>query len=294
MWIFLQAHAKINLFLNVIGKRSDGYHEIETVFQSIDLHDKISIRKTLAGIKINCNHPDAPSDQRNIAFRSASLLIERAKIDQGVEIVIKKQIPVGAGFGGGSADAAATLVGMNRIFELGYSEFELMRLGASLGADVPFCIMGGTALGRGIGEILTPLPPLKEVWIVLANPGFEISTAWAYENLNLMLTKSEKNVNILVKAIENYASGFNSLVTVSKGIFNTFESVIEAEYPVVANLKRMLKSSGTVAVLMTGSGPTVYALMKDKVSAIRLVNSLSNKVSFCTLTKTTDLGIKLN
>lgn len=287
MQIDLQAHAKINLFLNVLGERSDGYHELETVFQSIDLHDEVLIRKVPFGIRIFCNHPDVPIDRRNIAFRAAKLLINSSKIDEGVEIIINKKIPVGAGLGGGSADAAATLVGMNHLFDLGYSETELMQLGARLGADVPFCIMGGTALGRGIGEILTPLPPLKKTWIVLANPGFKVSTAWAYKNLNLTLTKSEKNVNILTKSIEEYAS-------IYEHFFNIFESVVGAEFPVVGELKSLLKSDGTLAVLMTGSGPTVYALMKDEVSAIHLLDSLAGEISFCTLTKTTNLGVKIN
>lgn len=293
MQIDLQAHAKINLFLNVIGKRPDGYHEIETVFQSIELHDRIWIRKKSSGIKIICEHSDVPVDERNIAFKAASMLIESSNINQGVEILIDKKIPVGAGLGGGSTDAAATLVGMNRLFELGYSETELMQFGTRLGADVPFCIIGGTAIGRGIGEDLIPLPPLKNLWIVLVNPGFEISTAWAYKNLNLMLTKSEKNVSILNKAIKGFAPNKSSLLAISEQFFNIFESVVEVQYPTLAELKEMLQSNGTLAVTMTGSGPTFYALMEDKTSAVRLVNRLSDKISFCILTKTCSSGIKI-
>jgi len=290
----LQANAKINLFLNVIGKRNDGYHDIETVFQSINLHDKISIREIPSGIKIHCSHPDIPLDQNNIAFKAAEKLIKSSKIDKGVEISIDKKIPIGSGLGGGSADAAATLIGINNIFDLGYSSSELMGVGAGLGADVPFCIMGGTAVGRGIGEILTPLPSLEDIWIVLVNPGFRVSTSWAYKKLNFKLTKSEKNVSILSKSIDNYVSGLDNLVTVSKHLYNIFESVVETEYPVIADLKKMLKSDKTLAILMTGSGPTLYGLMKDKASAVYLKDSLLNKVHFCTLTKTSNSGIKIN
>ncbi|MBM3242948.1 4-(cytidine 5'-diphospho)-2-C-methyl-D-erythritol kinase, partial [Candidatus Poribacteria bacterium] len=235
----IQAYAKINLFLNVLHKRPDGYHEIETVFQSIGLSDDIILRKLSRDIKINCEHSQVPLDESNLAYKAAKLLLEASSLSEGVEITIKKQIPVAAGLGGGSADAAAVLVGLNQLFELGYEREQLMSLGVKLGADVPFCILGGTALGRGIGEILEPLPPLGRIWLTLVNPGFMVSTAWVYQNLhlcskneNLGLTKCQKNVNILIQQIRT-----NNLRKICDEMFNVLESVVVSKYPVVLDLK---------------------------------------------------------
>ena len=232
----IRAHAKINLFLDVLYKRPDGYHEIETVFQSIGLSDEIILKKLPKDIKIKCEHPQVPLDESNLAYRTAKLLFESSELSAGVEITIKKRIPISAGLGGGSADAAGVLVGLNQLFELGYEREQLMQLGAKLGADVPFCILGGTALGQGIGEILTPLPPIGRTWLVLVNPGFMVSTAWVYQNLhgrifnfdyanpgnkNLGLTKCPKNVNILIQQIRT-----DNLPGICPEMFNALEAVV--------------------------------------------------------------------
>jgi 4-diphosphocytidyl-2-C-methyl-D-erythritol kinase len=299
----IQAYAKINLFLNVLYKRPDGYHEIETVFQSIGLSDDIILRKLSRDIKINCEHPQVPLDESNLACRAAKLLLEVSSLSEGVEITIKKYIPVAAGLGGGSADAAAVLVGLNQLFELGYEREQLMQIGSKLGADVPFCILGGTVLGRGIGELLEPLPSPGKIWLTLVNPGFMVSTAWVYQNLhlrtfdfgsqnkkneNLGLTKSPKNVNILVQQIRT-----NNLRKICDELFNALEAIVVNKYPVIGNLKSQLKEFGALGTLMSGSGPTVFALMPDEFHAKNAAEKLSGETYFCTATTTSPVGVTI-
>ena len=189
--LHLRANAKINLFLEVLDKRPDGYHNIETVFQSIALHDVIVLRENTSGtVEIRCDHPLVPLDSFNLAYRAAELLSNESGKRYGVQIHIVKKIPIGAGLAGGSTDAAATLIGLNELWRLGYNVEDLLRLGSELGADVPFCIMGGTALGRGRGDELTRLTPFPEIPVVIGNPRFQISTVWAYGSLkSLRLTR---------------------------------------------------------------------------------------------------------
>ena len=260
----VQAHAKINLYLDVIGKRPDGYHEIETIFHSIGLHDDIYLRKRAdRQITLHCEHPHVPCDPRNLAYRAAKLLLDDTPDLSGVEITILKRIPVAAGLGGGSADAAAVLCGMNALFDLGLTPTDLMQLGVQLGADVPFCILGGAALGGGIGEILTPLPPMEEAWILLANPGFEISTAWVYQQINLSLTAPKKNVTILTRCLQN-----GEFFNIARHLYNGLEVPVLSKYPTVAEIKTKLnKHPGSCGVLMSGSGATVFAFMQNQVQA---------------------------
>ena len=232
----VQAHAKINLYLDVIGKRPDGYHEIETIFHSIGLHDEIYLRKRAdRQITVHCEHPHVPCDPRNLAYRAAKLLLDDIPDLNGVEITILKRIPVAAGLGGGSANAAAVLCGMNTLFDLGFTQTDLMQLGVQLGADVPFCILGGAALGRGIGEILSPLPPVNGAWILLANPGFEISTAWVYRQINLSLTPPQKNVTILTRCLQN-----GEFFDIMRHLYNGLEVPVLSKYPTVAEIKTKL------------------------------------------------------
>ncbi len=283
--LYIKAHAKINLFLDVLSKRPDGYHEIETVFQSIRLHDDVILRKRPCGITVQCEHPQVPSDASNLVYRAAKLLLEISGCPGGIDIVLHKRIPVAAGLGGGSADAAATLVGLNHLYKLGYERKALMQLGAKLGADIPFCILGGTALGCGIGEILTPLPPLECVWLVVANPGFLVSTAWVYRQKNFWLTKSQKNVTILISEIRRQK--------ICDGMFNALENVVIAVYPIIAELKNQLKNAGGLATLMSGSGPTVFAVMQDELHARSVAEEFSSRVHFCTAMTTSPVGVTI-
>ena len=287
----IQAHAKINLYLDVIEKRSDGYHEIETIFHSIGLHDAIYLRKRAdRQITVHCEHPHVPSDPRNLAYRAAKLLLDDTPDLSGVEITILKRIPVSAGLGGGSANAAAVLCGMNVLFDLGLTRRDLMQLGAQLGADVPFCILGGAAFGRGIGEILTPLPPMEEAWIVLANPGFKVSTAWVYQQINLSLTPPKKNVTILTRCLQN-GEFFNMV----RHLYNGLEVPVLSKYPAVTEIKTKLnKHPGSCGVLMSGSGATVFAFMQNQAQANLAALNFENDFDFCSATPMSSVGVRIS
>ncbi len=287
----VQAHAKVNLYLDIIGSRSDGYHEIETIFHSIGLHDDIYLRKRIdRQITVHCEHPHVPCDPRNLAYRAAKLLLDNTPDLSGVEIQILKRIPVAAGLGGGSADAAAVLYGMNALFDLNLTQRDLMQLGVQLGADVPFCILGGAALGRGIGEILTPLPPLEEAWILLVNPGFEIPTAWVYQQINLSLTVPKKNVTILARCLQN-----GEFVNVARHLYNGLEVPVLSKYPAVAEIKTKLGNRpGSCGVLMSGSGATVFALMQSQAEANLAAANFENDFAFCRATPMSRVGLRIS
>jgi len=284
----LRANAKINLFLEVLDKRSDGYHNIETVFQSINLHDVITLRENKSNVvEIRCDHPQVPLDSSNLAYRAAELLLSESGERYGVQIHILKNIPVGAGLAGGSTDAAATLIGLNELWGLGYSVEDLLRMASELGADVPFCVMGGTALGRGRGDELTRLTSFPETPIVIANPGFQISTAWAYGSLkNLRLTRTRKSANILIGKMQR-----SDVSGSGEELFNIFESVITEQYPLVRKIKEEFIRSGALGALMTGSGPTVFALARDMSSARYICERVSQLADFCIITETSNVSI---
>jgi 4-diphosphocytidyl-2-C-methyl-D-erythritol kinase len=259
-----RAPAKINLTLRVVGKRADGYHLLDTIMVPVSLYDEIDIqqRKTarraapLAPIEIRCNHPQVPLGRDNIAYRAAELLMQKNKINRRVCIRIKKQIPIGAGLGGGSTDAAAVLVGLNRIWKLRLSVRQLERLALQLGADVPFFIRAKPARARGIGEKLTLLPKLRRRWLVLAYPGFPVATAWVYGNLPVKLTKVSVNTSI--------ATPLESLDTLEKLLVNDLERVAIRRYPEIGRVKMKLSLAGAVAVLMSGSGSSVFGVFRSK------------------------------
>ena len=284
----VQAHAKVNLYLDVIGKRPDGYHEIETIFHSIGLHDDIYLRRrTDRRITVHCKHPHVPSDPRNLAYQAAKLLLDDNPELNGADIRIQKRIPVAAGLGGGSADAAAVLCGMNVLFDLDLTQTDLMKFGGRLGADVPFCILGGAALGRGIGEILTPLPPLDEAWILLANPGFAVSTAWVYQQINLSLTRPKKNVTIMLRCLQN-----GDFSDVARHLYNGLEVPVLSKYPVIAEIKTKLnKYPSSCGVLMSGSGATVFTFTPSEVQANLAAANFENDFAFCSATPMSSVGV---
>lgn len=284
----LRANAKINLFLEVLDKRPDGYHNIETVFQSIDLHDVVTLRENSPGVVVvRCDDPRVPLDNSNLAYRAAELLLRESGKRRGVEIHILKRIPVGAGLAGGSTDAAAALVGLNELWGIGYKIDDLIQLGGKLGADVPFCVMGGTALGRGRGDELTRLSSFSEIPVAIANPGFQVSTAWAYGSLgNLGLTRARKSANILVGKMQH-----GDISDVGKELFNIFESVVTAEYPLVSQMKGEFMRAGALGALMTGSGPTVFALAPDASSAEHICQQAGHLADFCIATRTSNTSI---
>ena len=286
--IRVRAHAKINLYLDVVGKRQDGYHNLETIFHSIGLHDDVIIRKQdKNGITVRCEHPAVPSDSRNLAHRAAQSLSDEIGGIGGIVIDISKQIPVAAGLAGGSANAAAVLHGINQLFELGLAQDVLMRLGAQLGADVPFCLHGGAALGLGIGDRLTRLPALPDVSLLLLNPGIEVSTASVFKKLNFSLTKPKK-AGIIIKAYVEKGD----VVGVGKNLYNCLETPVFSQYPEVGALKDELSTqAGCYGALMSGSGATVFGILCDKNTARQNVSHFKNRVSFCASTVTSPVGV---
>ena len=265
----IRAPAKINLSLRVVGRRADGYHLLDTIMVPVSLYDDVEIHKlrrvgdeqknAAPLIKVRCSHPLVPHGEQNLAYRAARLLLAAAKSRQPIEIHIRKRIPIGAGLGGGSSDAAATLVGLNRLLKLGFSAAQLERLGLKLGADVPFFIRGRPARARGIGARLQPLGPLARRWLVIVYPGFSVSTAWVYQNLPAKLTKLSVNTSI--------ASSLTGSGNLAEMLVNDLESVTLGRYPKLSLLKSKLLRAGAAGSLMSGSGSSVFGVFTSKQKA---------------------------
>ena len=257
----LKAHAKINLTLEVLGKRPDGYHEVAMIMQSVSLHDTVTLSLRDSGISLACDRPDLPCDSGNLAFRAADLLRREVGVARGVQIELTKRIPLAAGLAGGSTDAAAVLKGLNRLWQLALPAAELERLAARLGSDVPFCLQGGTSLATGRGEILTALPDFSGHGVVLANPPLQVSTAWVYGNF-----RGSNQCRPEVSRLRQWL-GQQDFSAVAAALFNDLESVTIPAYPQIAAIKEQLLQAGAAGVLMSGSGPTVFALAPDPAAA---------------------------
>lgn len=261
--IKLRAYAKINLGLDVVRRREDGYHEVRMIMQTISLHDRLSIRACKEdGISIKTNLSYLPTNENNLVYKAALLLKEEFGIEQGLSIHLDKHIPVAAGMAGGSTDAAAALVGLNQLFQLGLTKEELMKRGVRLGADIPYCILGGTALSEGIGEVLTPLPKLPECFVLIAKPPMHVSTKFVYENLKLDTLPSHPDIDGMAEAIQK-----GQLAGVISRMENVLESVTIPEYPVIGQLKDIMKNAGAKNALMSGSGPTVFGIFTEEAAA---------------------------
>ena len=262
----LKALGKINLGLDVIGRRENGYHDVRMVMQTVYLYDQIVITKTKQpGVKAETNLFYLPVDENNLACRAAKMLIDEFNITEGVHISMDKKIPVSAGMAGGSADAAAVLFGVNKMFGLGLSKQELMERGVRLGADVPYCIMRGTALSEGIGEILTPLPPMPQCRVLIAKPAVSVSTKHVYESLNLpsLGAEAHPDIDAMRAAIEK-----KDLSGVVSQLGNVLETVTIPENPVIQTLKDKMMEMGADGSLMSGSGPTVFGLFANGDTAV--------------------------
>ncbi len=269
MKVLVKAPAKINLSLDVLHKRPDGYHEVEMVMTTIDLADRIELSLLEEDrIVIHSHNRFVPDDQRNLAYQAAHLLKERFQVKQGVLIGIEKTIPVAAGLAGGSSDAAATLRGLNKLWKLGLSLDELAVLGAEIGSDVSFCVYGGTALATGRGEIIEELPAPPTCWVVLAKPFIGVSTAEVYRRLNVEKIQHPPTKQ-MTSAIEN--GDFHG---VCNSVGNVLEDVTLSLYPEVAQIKDQMKRFGADAVLMSGSGPTVFSLVEHDSRMHRIYNGL--------------------
>lgn len=263
--ILMKAKAKINLTLDVIGKREDGYHELEMIMQSVNLHDTLSIKKIKTPIvRLDCNYPWLPTDERNIVYRAVKLFLERINSNQGIAIYINKKIPVGAGLGGGSADAAATLVGLNRLFGMKLSKKELMEMGLSLGADVPFCIMRGTALAKGVGEKLTPVPGIHNVPILIVKPPFSVSTARIYKGLELDKIGKRPDTSKMLEALRQ-----RDLNEMAMNMVNVLETVTIPLHQEVQEIKDDMIEQGAINSLMSGSGCAVFGVFNTYEKALK-------------------------
>lgn len=262
------AYAKINLGLDVTAKRPDGYHEVSMVMQSISLADTVTLEEH-CGLLVNTGRSDLPGDGTNLAYKAAVLMAERFNRAPDVKITLEKHIFMAAGLAGGSSDAAAVLRGLNRLWQLGLCTFELERLAAELGSDVPFCVAGGTALAEGRGEILTTLPEPEPAVLVLAKPQLAVSTAWVYKEFDSLEKPQHPDIKTL--AAELKKSGAKLPLA---GMGNALEGVTCARYPVVTEIKKHLLDAGADYALMSGSGPTVFAIVPNENAAHKIINKL--------------------
>ena len=268
--IKLKAYGKINLGLDVLGKRDDGYHDLDMIMQSVDLHDVITITKNDSGeITVKSSTSKIPNDKSNLAYRAAKLLMEEFNIEKGVEIEIEKNIPISGGMAGGSADCAAVLKGMNKLFKLKLTEQQLMARGVRLGADVPFCIMGKTARAEGIGEVLTPIPNKLKGYLVIAKPPISVSTGFASGQIDKVKIKNRPNTEGIIDAVKE-----NDLNSLAKTICNVFEEVTIPEHKEIKEIKTKLKDCGALNAMMSGSGPTVFGIFEDKKKAVEAIDRI--------------------
>ena len=257
--IELFSHAKINLRLDILRKRADGYHDIRTVFQKVSLRDELHIAISKRGIEVTCDNPQVPVNKDNLACKAAQSMLNQYNIKDGVSIEIKKNIPVAAGLGGGSSNAASTLMGINQLFGLGAAKQELMKIGSTIGADVPFFIFGKTALATGIGDRLETMEITPKLWLLLITPDIPISTAWAYSNLRMGLTN--EHINITIPCCINHLSEIITMLS------NDLEKVAIPRYPIIQKIKDELINKGAEGSLMSGSGSTVFGIFSSEDEA---------------------------
>ncbi len=265
--ITLLSPAKINLCLSVLGKRSDGYHEVEMLMQMVGLYDEVTVALAEEGIRVSCDSAAVPLGEKNIAWKAALEVLKAAGSKAGLLLDIKKNIPIAGGLGGGSSNAAAVLAAGNRLLNAGFDQKKLSDLGVRIGMDVPFFFYGPTALARGRGEILTPLPPIQQCWVLLVNPGFETSTAWVYNNIRLGLTKKvdcNKIARLKVRKI-------------AQGLHNDLEAVTTVAHPVIGRIEAALLTHGALGVSMSGSGPTVFGMFETEKACLAAADGLSRE-----------------
>ena len=270
----LRAFAKINLGLDILRKREDGYHEVRMIMQTIQMYDVLEMKKVKKpGISLSVNYPYIPSDERNLVYKAAKLLMDEFQVKEGVDIRLEKFIPVAAGMAGGSSDAAAAMVGINHLFKLGLSEKDLMDRAVNIGADVPYCIMRGTALAEGIGEKLTRIAQVPDCYVLIGKPGIGVSTKTAYESLQLDKIQSHPDIDGMIRDIEN-----GNLLAMTDKMGNVFESGIIGKYPVIGEIKDLMEANGALKAMMSGSGPTVFGIfdVREKMEAAAAVLRQSN------------------
>ena len=271
--IHLKAMAKINLGLDVVGERPDGYHDLRMIMQTVRLYDRVKLSMTRSeGVRVKTNLGFLPTDRCNHAYMAAQMLIDEFGIQEGVFIDLQKHIPVAAGLAGGSSDAAAVLVGMNLLFGLGLSEKELRLRGVRIGADVPYCILRGTALAEGIGDVLTPLPAIPECWILIAKPDVRVSTKYVYTHLKLDESTAHPDIDGQIDAIRR-----GDLKEMCSLCGNVLESVTEPAYPKISELKKTMTEGGALVSMMSGSGPSVFGIFDEEEKAQAVYDQLRGR-----------------
>ena len=262
--ITVRCYAKINLYLEVVRKRDDGFHDIVTVFQPVTLFDRIVIRPAAGGISLSGNAPDIPWDSSNLCWKAAELILGERRNSRSVSIEVEKNIPAGAGLGGGSSDAAGVLAGVDRLFGLGTGSRQLMDMALEIGSDVPFFLFGSPAIGRGRGEIIKETEGLRGGVILIVRPDISVSTKWAYENPNLILTRSGggHKLNCLLGGLKGFPD-------IALETINSFQKVVAGEYPEIGRILVLLEREGARLSSMSGSGSACFALFKDDTAASR-------------------------
>lgn len=268
----IKAYAKINLGLDVVRRLENGYHEVKMVMQTVGIYDVLDFKRIQNGIVITTDSGELPTNEDNLIYKAAKLMMEQYHINEGVEIHLEKHIPIAAGMAGGSTDAAATLKGMNRLFDLGCTLKDLMELGVKIGADVPYCVMGGTALAEGIGEKLTPLAPAPDCYVLVAKPDINVSTKYVYEHLDAQEIVKHPDIDGMVEAIAE-----ESLQGILDRMENVLETVTVSAYPVIQTIKDRMKELGAINSLMSGSGPTVFGIFVEKDMARRAYEKLEEE-----------------
>lgn len=284
--ISLKCPAKINLSLDVVGKREDGYHLLRMIMQTVSLFDEITVTKGQDDIRVYCENVNVPSNESNIAYKAAKVMIDTYRLGGGVDIVINKNIPVAAGLAGGSTDAAGVIKAMDKLYSLNLGTKEMMDIGLRLGADVPYCISGGTALAEGIGERLTPIEPIKETWCLLAKPPVGVSTVEVYKSLKLDEVSVHPDTDRLITYIKN-----RDINRLASNMVNVLEAVTIKKHNVISEIKNIMMEFHALGSLMSGSGPTVFGLFDDEDLAKRCYNRLRECLREVYLVKTYNEGV---
>ncbi|WP_242826945.1 4-(cytidine 5'-diphospho)-2-C-methyl-D-erythritol kinase [Butyrivibrio sp. MC2013] len=268
--ITVKAYGKINLALDVTGRRDDGYHLVRMIMQNLDIYDTLTFEKNSEGrIILTADKPGVPTDEHNLIVKVAQLLREKYNISEGVTVDLKKRIPVAAGMAGGSADAAAAFEGMKRLFDLPLEKVEMCRMATPLGADIPYCIMGGTMLSEGIGEVLTPLRDLADCHILVGKPSIDVSTGWVYTEYDSMPADTHPDIDRMCADIEE-----GNIGGICTGLYNVLQPVTEGKYEVIGRIIDIMKAEGADGSIMTGSGPTVFGIYTDEAAAKRAYEKL--------------------
>lgn len=276
-----RSYAKINLTLDVLGKRPNGYHDVEMIMQTVSLFDLVLVDKTYNNITISTNLKYLPTNEKNIAYKAAQMFFKRTGARGGVRIMIHKNIPVAAGLAGGSGNGAAVLHTMNMLFNTGLSDDELCRMGAELGADIPYCLSGGTQLAQGIGEILTPLPPIPKTTVLIVKPPINVSTASIYEQIDSAPIEKRPDTGKIIKALKD-----GDIYSVSQNLCNVMESVTQKIHPVIGGIKTKMLINGAIGAVMSGSGPSVFGFFDDYTKAKLSHDSFAHQYKDVFLVKT--------